>query len=147
MSEKEEEFILLESYNSENGKILVVDNDEHSIWAFLMDAETQEIEFDGFVCSLSEPFKTEEEVEKLIEDGFSPAITQAFASEYAHQPKALEYELNAEWQDDGYVFVYLNEELVLVMDLEENISFSKSVKENGPYGMALTDIVLEELGL
>jgi hypothetical protein len=142
-----EEFILLESYNSEQGKILILDNDEHSIWAFVMDAETQEIIFDGFVCSLSEPFTSEKEVEKLLEEGFSPAITKEFASDFAHQPKALEKEFSAEWQDDGYVFIYIDSELILVMDLEEEVSYSKSVKENGPYGLVLGDEILEELGI
>lgn len=147
MEDKEEEFVLYESYNSELGKLVVIDNDEHSVWAFLMDAETQEIELDGFICALSQPFVSQSEVEKLLEDGFAPAITKEFASEFAYQPNALEKEFVAEWQEDGYLFIYLDGELVLVMDLDDEVSFSKSISENGPYGLALTDEVMEELGL
>lgn len=142
----EEEFVLYESYNGDAGKILVIDNDEHSIWAFLMDSETQEILFDGFVCALSQPFENEAAVESLIEEGGAPAITKEFASDLAVQADALDKEFAAEWEDDGYVFVYLGEELVLVMDLEEEVSFSKAVKKDGPYGYALTDEILTELG-
>lgn len=145
--EQEEEYVLYESYNSERGKIVLLDNDENSIWAFILDGETQEIEFDGFVCSLTEPFANETDVEKILEAGGAPAITKEFASEFALQPDALTKEFAAEWQDDGYVFIYLDGELVLVMDLEEEVSFSKSIAENGPYGLALTDEVLKELGL
>jgi hypothetical protein len=145
--ETKDEFILLESYNSDLGKIVILDNDEHSVWAFMLDAETQEIEFDGFVCALSPPFKSEKEVEKLLEDGFSPAITAEYASALAHQPDALAKEFTADWQEDGYLFIYLGEELFLVMDLEEELSYSKSVGADGPYGMALTPEVEQDLGL
>ncbi len=147
MEEENDEFVLYESYNSEINKLVIIDNDEHSIWAFLMDSETQEIEFDGFVCALTAPFENEDAVEKIIEEGGAPAITQEFASEFALQANALEKEFTTEWGDDGYLFIYMDGELVVVMDLEDQVSFSKSVKQDGPYGLALTEEVLEELGL
>lgn len=145
MKESEDEYILLESYNSELNQIVILDNDDYSIWAFVMDSETQEIEFDGFVGSLEKPLATEAEVEKLLEEGFAPAITQEYASENCLISDALEKEFSAIWHDSGVVEILIDGVTQTLMDLEEQISYSKAIQTDGPYGLVLTDEVYAEL--
>ena len=139
MSEENDEQILLESYHPESRKILILDHDDHSVWAFILDGETEEIEFDGFVCSISEPVETEEEVEKFLEEGFSPRITKAFASDSCHQPEILSKDFKADWLDEYTVEVSIDEELFLLMDINNGVCFTKSVKEDGPYGLCFEE--------
>ena len=143
MAEQEDEFVLLEDYSTEYGKIVVVDNDDHSIYAFVLDGQTQEIEFDAYICSLSEPFENEEDVEDLIDLGFSPAITQEFASEQAVIPNALEKKFEAKWIEDDWLEIHIGGELVTLIDLDEEVSYSKSIAEDGPYGFVFRDDLLD----
>lgn len=145
MKESEDEYILLESYNAELNKIVILDNDDYSIWAFVMDSETQEIEFDGYVASLDKPFESEEEVEKLLEDGFAPAITTEYASKDCQIENVLKKEFSAVWHDSGFVEIQIDGVTQVLMDLEEEISYSKAIEKDGPYGMKLDDNVLSEL--
>ena len=145
MQESEDEFILFESYNSELEKIVILDNDEHSVWAFVMDNETQEIEFDGFVCSISEPFSSEKEVEKLLDEGFAPAITTEYAGSECVMSDILEKEFSAVWHDSGYLEISINDNTHVIMDLEEQITYSRAIGKDGPYGLSLNDSLCEEL--
>ena len=143
MAEQEDEFVLLEEFSAEHGKIIVLDNDEYSIWAFVLDAQTQEIEIDVFVCSLSQPFEDEEEVEQMIENGYSPAITTFFASDSAVKPNALKSEFSVKWIEDGWLELFMDDQLVVMIDLDQEEAFTKAVCEDGPYGLVFRDELRE----
>lgn len=141
--QEEDEFVLLEDYSVEYGKIVVIDNDDHSIYAFILDAETQEIEFDAYICSLSEPFENEEDVQDLIDLGFAPAITYEFASDEAVIPDALQKQFEARWIEDGWLEILLDGNLITLIDLDEEQSYCKSIAEDGPYGYEFKDELIE----
>lgn len=144
MSESEDEYVLLESYSPEYDKIIVLDNDEHSIWAFVMDGDSQEIEYDAFVISLTEPFQTENEVQELIDQGYAPPILAEYASDTCVDTHALKKDFSVRWMDDGWVEILINGKQQVLIDLDEEAVFTKAVKANGPYGLVFTDDLISD---
>lgn len=144
MAESEDEYVLLESYSPEYDKIIVLDNDEHSIWAFVMDGDSQEIEYDAFVIGLTDPFDSEDDVQALIDQGYAPPMLAEYASETCLDPHALKKDFSIQWMEDGWVEISINGKQQVLIDLDEEAVFTKAVKLNGPYGLVFTDDLLSD---
>ena len=70
--------------NKNVNRNLVIDSDKHSVWAYVLNHQNQ-IEFDGFLCSLGTLVESNEEVKEFIEKDLQPPLMKNVANEFSIQ--------------------------------------------------------------
>ena len=125
--------IFFSQYNSELDRHLVIEGDDHSVWAYIVMPESNQIEMSAFLCSRGTLLDNPEEAQDYIRKGSAPPLAKAFATEHAVQANLTEEDIAAEWQMDS-IFVLLKGEEFLEIDLTEKKAFCKAISQPGPYG-------------
>ena len=131
--------IFIQNENPENGRLLIIEEDEHSVYAYLIKEDRQGIEFDGFVCSVTDPFNNTIDLEKYMESGYPPPSIEKYANMDSYVKGLKTEDISIHWGADVYIEIYINKVKYLYMDLKEKTSYSRSLKMDGPYGKALND--------
>ncbi len=129
--------IYITEYNKLENRNLVIDSDQHSIWAYVLDSENR-IEFDGFICSRGTLVDTSSNVKEFIENDFQPPLTKNIANEFSIQSEIKNEDIKIFW-NDNLIRILINETEFLKMDTLNKKSYSKAVSESGPYGIPLTE--------
>ena len=128
--------IFLSHHNYQLQLNLLIESDEHSIWAYLIDDTSNETIQDGFLCSKGTILASSTEVKSLIDSGLAPPISQQYANQFTLQPNIQEKDIKVNWSDET-VEILLHEVLFLRMNWQTKKSFSRSVSTPGPYGNPL----------
>ena len=128
--------IFIESTSSFDKKTLIVEEDKYSIWCYILNENKIGIDFDGFLCSVTKPVKNKSDITKIINSGNPPPLLEKYANEFSHVKKIKPEDIKIEWKESS-VEVFIKNELYLKMDLNNRISYSKSIKIKGPYGIPL----------
>jgi hypothetical protein len=115
---------------------LVIEGDEHSIWAYLTNEVTNEVILDGFVCSNGTILESTSEVKGFIDSGISPPISRQYSNEHTLQPQIGRNDIRINWTTET-VDVLINEVPFLQMNWLTKKSYSRSVSTPGPYGQPL----------
>jgi len=121
------------SYESENGLgTLVIEGDPHSVWAFYITPESQSVKFDGFICSRGTIIDDINEVNDYLKNGFSPPISSEYANENTKQNVSIK-DISIAWNEE-IIEVFIDNELFLIMNTDQNTSLSLGISKDGPYG-------------
>lgn len=115
---------------------LVIEGDEHSIWAYLTDEETNDVVLDGFICSLGTIVESTSEVKAYIDSGFAPPISKQFSNEYTIQSDIKVSDIKVNWTSKN-VLVAINHVEFLRMNWLTKVSYCRGVSSSGPYGQPL----------
>lgn len=125
----------IEFYN----KQLVIQGDQHSIWAYVYNVEgTQNtIELDAFICSTGTIVQSSKEIKNYLESGFAPPLAKGFENKHsviAHlEPSDFRVNIIG-----SKIEIYVTNKLYSLIDLETMTAYSISVSKNGPYGQTLS---------
>jgi len=128
--------IFLSENNSQLQMNFLIESDEHSIWGYLIDAVTNEIIQDGFLCSKGTILGSTAEVKSFIDSGIAPPISKQYSNEYTIQPYIQENEIRINWTTE-VVEVFVKEVRFLSMNWLTKKSCSLTVSTPGPYGHPL----------
>lgn len=136
--------LFIQSTDPDSGKMLVLEEDNYSIWAYILAEKGGEMrmEFDGFVCSVADPVELNvqpEDMHGILQQGNGPALMSSFANEYSYQPGLRKEDVDIVWKN-GIAEIWLKKVLYLRMNTEEKQSFSKSLAKDGPYGFKLAGV-------
>lgn len=129
--------IFITSTDFESDRTLLIEEDENSVWAYLLKPDKEGIDFDGFVCAVKNPKTLPEEPIDVTKNGFAPALTSAFSNKYSFIKKLRKHDIKIVWKDTS-VSVNIKDEVYLIMNLNTKTSYSKAVSKSGPYGEPLT---------
>lgn len=137
---KMKEEIFISDFNYELNKNLVIEGDENSVWAYIVDNSSEEllIELDGFLCSRGKLIESTSEAKQFVKKGFAPPLHREFANEFSIHKNITSDEISILWEELR-VKVLIKNETYLILDLENKISYSKSISKNGPYGMSFIE--------
>jgi hypothetical protein len=119
---------------------VVVEGDEHSVWAYVLKHSQESIgfELDGFICSLGPLIECSDDVKTSIDQCLSPPLLKEYANEFSLQPEIKNEHITIDWHGNE-ISIKVNGIVFLIMDIENRKSYSKGVSKNGPYGIPLTE--------
>ncbi len=129
--------IYITEYNKLENRNLVIDSDQHSIWAYVLDSDNK-VELEGFICSRGTLVDTSSKVREFVENDFQPPLTKNIGNEFSIQSDITKEDIKIFW-NDNLIQILINETEFLKMDTLNKKSYSKAVSEPGPYGIPLTD--------
>lgn len=131
----EHDDIFVSEINRELNRAIVIDGDQHTVWAYCMEMinDEQELLFDGFLCSRGTIVTESEEVQNYIKNGLQPPLMEEYKNEFSIHSAIINDDFKTKW-DRNTIKVYINETLYLVMNMKDQISYSKSIIKEGPYG-------------
>lgn len=128
--------LYLSDYNQALDRVLVIDGDEHSVWAYILGEDQQSIAFNGFLCSRGNLVESPDEIQQYLEKGMNPPLLKLLANEHAVQKEVSAENISILWDDES-ANVFINQELFLVMNIAAQTAYSKVVLEDSPYGLVL----------
>lgn len=130
--------LYLSNYSQELDRVVVVEGDEHSVWAYVLTPDQKGIDFDGFLCSRGTLAKNSEEIKSYMEAGCAPPLFAELSTESAIQEDLQTEDIQILWEEQA-ANIFIRQELFLVMDIATKTAYSKAVKEDSPYGMVLRE--------
>ena len=118
-------------------KDLIIEEDKHSIWTYLLDAGKDKKSIgDGGICSNGTMVKKASDINEYIDNNFAPPLSEEYANEFSIQNNLIESDFKIE-TDKNSVSIYITDSIFVILDLDRLISYSKSVAKSGPYGEPL----------
>tara|TARA_R100001369_G_scaffold31716_3_gene56246 strand:+ start:603 stop:1016 length:414 start_codon:yes stop_codon:yes gene_type:complete len=132
--------IYLTKINEEQNREVIVEGDDHSVWAYVLkhSEESTRIEFDGFICSRGTLVETSKEIKDYINNAISAPLLRQYSNEFSIQREIENKNIEIDWNGNE-ISIKLNGIDFLIMDLEKRESYSKSTSEKGPYGIPITE--------
>lgn len=138
------EEIFLSEVNEHLERAIVIDGDQHTIWAYCLKKvnDKQELLFDGFICSRGTVVKNSQEVKNFIDNDLQPPLMDKYVNEYSIHQSLCSEDFKIEWNNASYMIkIFINDILYLVMDINKGISYSKSILKEGPYGRTINEYI------
>lgn len=130
--------IFIQSESPINSRLLIIEEDEHSVYVYIVREDRESIEFDGFLCSVTNPFDNNIDLEKYKESGYPPPLIEKYANEYSYVKNLKTEDISIKWSEN-LAEISIKGVKYLKMDLANKISYSKSLKTDCPYGKQLTE--------
>lgn len=130
--------LFIESNDDASGKTLIVEEDQYSIWAYILTDQKDGIDFDGFLCSRIDPMKHKIDPISVTDQGGAPPIFPPYSNEFSFVAEVNRKDVEIRW-GRTQVEVYLKGVKYLVMDFENKKSYSKAIGKDGPFGGMLIE--------
>ncbi|WP_378183786.1 hypothetical protein [Aquimarina sp. SS2-1] len=128
--------IFITSTDPESGRTIMIEEDEYSIWVYVLNPDMQGIDFDGFLCSVVDPESINISPKEATKNGNAPPLTSAFANQYSYIKNLKSKDIKIHWKSNR-IEIKLKKETYLIMDLKTKTSYSKALSEDCYYGNAL----------
>ncbi len=128
--------IFITSTDPVSGRTLMIEEDEYSVWVYVLNSDKQGIDFDGFLCSVVNPESITLTPKEATKNGNAPPITTAFSNKYSYVKNLKSKDIKVYWKQNR-IEIKLKKELYLVMNLETQTSYSKALSKDCYYGNAL----------
>lgn len=128
--------IYITEFNETENRKLIIDSDEHSVWAYILDSENK-IELDGFLFSCGTIVESIENIQEFIDKDFQPPLAKRFENKFSVLSGIKNENIKIIW-GENLIKIFLNGIEYLVMDILNRQSYSKAISEKGAYGNPLT---------
>ncbi|MHA7057843.1 hypothetical protein ACWGOQ_0011520 [Aquimarina sp. M1] len=128
--------IFITSTDPVSGRTLMIEEDEYSIWVYVLNKDMQGIDFDGFLCSVVDPESITISPKEATKNGNAPPLTTAFANKYSYIKNLKSKDIKVFWKQNS-IEIKLKKETYLIMDLKTKTSYSKALSEDCYYGNTL----------
>lgn len=128
--------IFITTTDPQSERMLMIEEDEYSIWAYLLQPDMQGIDFDGFICAIVDPETMKINPKDATKNGNATPLTSVFANQYSYVKEVTKKDIGIVWKQDT-IKITVKNELYLIMDLETKTSFSKALSTDCYYGNKL----------
>lgn len=128
--------IFITSTDPISGRTLMIEEDEYSIWVYVLNADKQGIDFDGFLCSVVDPESITISPKEATKNGNAPPLTTTFANKYSYIKNLKSKDIKIYWKQNR-IEIKLKKEMYLIMDLASKTSYSKALSKDCYYGNTL----------
>ncbi len=134
------EEIYLTQYNESQKLSVIIEGDQYSVWAYIVDNENEEMNilFHGFVCSKGLIVNTNEAVKLHLNQGAAPPLMREYANEYSIQNDISNDRLFIVW-NHSIVKVFIDKIEFLILHIGKRKSYARGVSKTGPYGATLEE--------
>lgn len=128
--------IFITSTDPLSGRTLMIEEDEYSVWVYVLNPDMEGIDFDGFLCSIVDPASITISPKEATKNGNSPPLTANLANKYSYIKNLKSKDIKVYWKQDR-IEIKLKKQTYLIMDLENKTSYSKALSEDCYYGNKL----------
>ncbi|AXT50760.1 hypothetical protein D1818_07925 [Aquimarina sp. BL5] len=128
--------IFITSTDPISGRTLMIEEDEYSIWVYVLNPDKQGIDFDGFLCSVVDPESITISPKEATKNGNAPPLTTNFANKYSYIKNLKSKDIKVYWKQNR-IEIKLKKETYLIMDLDSKTSYSKALSTDCYYGNKL----------
>ncbi|WP_299314097.1 hypothetical protein [uncultured Aquimarina sp.] len=128
--------IFITSTDPISGRTLMIEEDEYSVWVYVLNLDKQGIDFDGFLCSVVDPESITISPKEATKNGNSPPLTTNFANKHSYIKNLKSKDIQVHWKQNR-IEIKLKKEIYLIMDLDSKISYSKALSTDCYYGNKL----------
>ncbi|SEL37315.1 hypothetical protein SAMN04487910_2268 [Aquimarina amphilecti] len=135
-SENNTDGIFITSTDPISGRTLMIEEDEYSIWVYVLNPDKQGIDFDGFLCSVVDPESITMSPKEATKNGNAPPLTTTYANKYSYIKNLKSNDIKVYWKYNR-IEIKLKKETYLIMDLESKTSYSKALSKDCYYGNTL----------
>ena len=123
----------------------VIDGNAHSVRMYLHDLEQNCVLADAPICSLIEPISYDE-FKKTYKRGDTPPFVKGYVTDSAIIPDIENSRLNIQWAHDGIsVVASIDDEPFSMIIQSRKISYSKAIKQSGPWGNPWDEEIYNEI--
>jgi hypothetical protein len=123
----------------------VIDGNAQSVWMYLHDLEQNCVLSDAPICCLIEPISYDE-FKKTYKRADTPPFVKGYTSDRAIIPDIESSRLNIQWADDEIsVVASIDDEPFSMIIRNEKNSYSKSIKQSGPWGRPWDETIYKEI--
>ncbi|AXT60607.1 hypothetical protein D1816_09665 [Aquimarina sp. AD10] len=119
-----------------SGRILMIEEDDYSIWGYMLSPDKEEIDFDGFLCTVVTPSKQKNDLKKISKHR-NPLPAQ-FANSYSYIKNLKRKDIRIHWKEKCAAILVRNK-VQLVMNMDTKTSYSKGLSTDCLYGKTLEE--------
>lgn len=128
--------IFITSTDHVSGRTIMIEEDAYSIWAYALKKDMQGIDFDGFLCSVTDPFVAKTDPLEATKDGNAPPLTISYANQFSYVKNLKPKDIQVSWKSHR-IEIKIRKKTYLIMDLKNRVSYSKALSKDGYYGNSL----------
>ncbi len=128
--------IFMTSTDTVSGRILMIEEDDYSVWAYILKPNMEGVDFDGFLCSIVDPYALKIDPKEATKNGNATPLTSNFSNQYSYIRNISSKDINICWKQDQ-IEIKLKKETYLIMDLKTKVSYSKALSRDCYYGNKL----------
>ena len=128
--------IFMTSTDAESGRTLMIEEDEYSIWAYILKPNMEGVDFDGFLCAIVDPNSLNIHPEDATKNGNGTPLTAHYSNQYSYMRNVSSKDIHIYWKQDQ-IEIKLKKEIYLIMDLKTKASYSKALSKDCYYGYTL----------
>lgn len=133
------ELIYLQYDIAEIGKSFIIEENHYSIWTYIYDHHSKQVEIAGFVCSTTPPLESYEEAIKYVDKSTPPPLAKPYANSSSVIKEVKAEDFQVESYSDRQFIIKVKDVPITKLDLQTRKSYSKSLSQDGPYGLAWKD--------
>ncbi len=133
--------IFITSTNARSGRTLMIEEETHAVWVYLLRSDQEGIDFEGFLCSVSDPLAADINPKDINKSRREAPLPPAFANKYSYVKRLRKRDIAVHWHKE-YVTILIKRKVYLVMDLQTKTSYSKGLAKDGSYGKKLESTTL-----
>ncbi len=123
--------IFLKDTDSNTKRILIIEEDEYNIWVYVLSIDKKEIDFEGFLCTVVSPIKSDI-ANRDIHKKEAPMPIK-YTNKYSWVKNLKKEHIKVDWQDN-IVNVWIKDKLYLIMNTDTKTSYSKGLSSDCRYG-------------
>ncbi len=128
--------IFLTSTDVFSDRMLIVEEDKYSVWAYFLEPNQEDNGFDGFLCATENSELSRIREKGIMVNGSSPSLMTPFLSEHSHIKNLKKRDIKIHWEKER-VLIFIKNTVYLIMDINRKKSYSKSLNINCKYGNKL----------
>jgi hypothetical protein len=137
--------IYLSSVSPKGFHQCVIDGNDQSVWMYLHDLKQNLVLSDSPICSLVEPISLDE-FNKTYQREDTPPFVKGYSSDRAIMPDIENSRLEIHWGDDGIsVVASIDDEPFSMIIRNDKKSYSKSIKQSGPWGKPWDETIYKKI--
>lgn len=122
--------------NPNGNEYVIIEEDDYSIWSYVMDTETDTIIFSGFICAIQPPVADTTDLIHFMEEGIAPPLLESYANEYSIVLDAHAEDFQVLWSEDA-ADIFMGPVFYARLNVKHKLHFVVSIAEDGIYGYSL----------
>ncbi len=128
--------IFITSTDKPSGRTIMIEEDDYSVWVYVLKPDFQGIDFDGYLCSIVDPSTLDIGPKEATINGNATPLTAEYANEYSYINDLSSKDIKINWKQD-VLEISIKKKNYLVMDLKTKTSYSKALAKDGYYGNSM----------
>ncbi len=128
--------IFLTSTHETSGRILMIEEEAYSVWAYLLHPDKESIDFDGFLCAVVDPLSFHTRPDDIIKERRNIPLPATFANRYSYIKNLKKKDIKVHWEKECAT-ISIKKKKYLVMDINAKTSYSKALAKDCAYGKHL----------